>query len=76
MSKKPVCIGSGLVALDVVISNNPSVPNQFLAGGSCGNVITILSYLGWDCYPIARLSNNVAGDILIHDLLRMLRMIC
>jgi fructokinase len=70
MSKKPVCIGSGLVALDVVISNNPSVPNQFLAGGSCGNVITILSYLGWDCYPIARLSNNVAGDILIHDLLR------
>lgn len=65
---KPVCIGTGLVALDVVISNEPDVPAQFLAGGSCGNVITILSYFGWDCFPIARLSNNVAAEMLLQDL--------
>ena len=63
-----VCSGTGLVALDVVISNDIEKPTQFYTGGSCGNVLTILSYLGWDSYPIARLSNNVASDLLIQDL--------
>lgn len=63
-----ICSGTGLVALDVVISNNIDKPAQFYAGGSCGNVMTILSYLGWDSYPIARLSNNVASDLLVQDL--------
>lgn len=63
-----ICSGTGLVALDVVISNDIEKPTQFYAGGSCGNVLTILSYMGWDSYPIARLSNNVASDLLIQDL--------
>lgn len=63
-----VCIGTGLVALDVVISNNAGNAAQFYAGGSCGNVITILSYLGWNAYPIARLSNNPASSLLMEDL--------
>ncbi len=62
-----VCIGTGLVALDVVISNANNV-TQFYAGGSCGNVLTILSYLGWNSYPIARLSNNAASGLLTEDL--------
>ncbi|MDB4901789.1 MAG: carbohydrate kinase [Mucilaginibacter sp.] len=66
--QNPVCIGTGLVALDVIISGNQTTPTQFLAGGSCGNVITILSYLGWSTYPIARLSNNVAAELLLEDL--------
>ena len=64
----PICIGTGLVAIDVVIGNDLSSPTQFLAGGSCGNVLTILSYLGWESFPIARLSNNVAAEMLIEDL--------
>jgi sugar/nucleoside kinase (ribokinase family) len=32
--------------------------------------LTILSYLGWNAYPIARLLNNVAGEILLEDLKR------
>jgi len=64
----PICIGSGLVALDVVISNNSNNPTQFLAGGSCGNVLTILSFLGWQSYPVARLSNDNAAELLIEDL--------
>ncbi|GEP94544.1 PfkB family carbohydrate kinase [Chitinophaga cymbidii] len=63
-----ICSGAGLVALDVVISNDIEKPTQFYAGGSCGNVLTILSYMGWDSYPIARLSNNVASDLLSQDL--------
>jgi len=66
----PVCVGNGLVALDVIINSQDSNHAQFLAGGSCGNVMTILSFLGWKSYPIARLSNNVAGDLLYQDLLR------
>ena len=64
----PTCAGTGLVALDVVIGNDLSIPAQFLAGGSCGNVLTILSYLGWNSFPIARLSNNVAAEMLLEDL--------
>lgn len=66
----PICVGTGLVALDVVISNNSTNSAQFFAGGSCGNVMAILSYLGWSTFPIARLSNNVAGELLVEDLLK------
>lgn len=65
---KKTCAGTGLIALDVVISADKSKAADFLAGGSCGNVLTILSYLGWESYPIARLSNNRAGEILLEDL--------
>ncbi|OYY04757.1 MAG: hypothetical protein B7X86_07490 [Sphingobacteriales bacterium 17-39-43] len=68
MTRNPVCIGAGLVALDVVISGEVKIPAQFFAGGSCGNVLTILSYLGWASFPIARLSNNVAAEMLVEDL--------
>ncbi|QDK82651.1 carbohydrate kinase [Spirosoma sp. KCTC 42546] len=67
---QPICVGSGLVALDVVISNDPATSAQFFAGGSCGNVLCILSYFGWSSYPVARLSNNVATQILIEDFLK------
>lgn len=68
MQKKNICAGTGLVALDVVVTSDMEKPAQFYAGGSCGNVLTILSYMGWDSYPIARLSNNVAADLLLQDL--------
>jgi fructokinase len=67
-NNKPTCVGIGLVALDVVFNGNPSTPLGFYAGGSCGNVMTILSFLGWEAYPIARLRNNEAGNILLSDL--------
>ena len=40
------------------------------AGGSCGNVLSILGYLGWDSYPVARLANDEAGAGVMHDLKR------
>ena len=62
-----VCIGSGLVALDVIYKQDDKQPN-FLAGGSCGNVLTILSYMGWDSYPIIRLGQDVEGKRIIEDM--------
>lgn len=62
-----VCVGSGLVALDVIYKQDDDQPN-FLAGGSCGNVLTILSYMGWDSYPIVRLGKDVEGERIIEDM--------
>jgi fructokinase len=67
---KPVCIGTGLVALDVVINGDPNSPPKLWTGGSCGNVLTILSYLGWKSYPLARLRDDVAAEELLKDLER------
>ncbi|NJR56859.1 MAG: hypothetical protein HC768_21350 [Acaryochloris sp. CRU_2_0] len=57
LSKKfsPIAIGTGLLALDVVFSDRLNDPLGLWAGGTFGNVMVALSYLGWDSYPIARL---------------------
>ena len=66
----PLVVGTGLVALDVVLSkaqpNNP----RYWAGGTCGNVLTILRYLGWRSSPIARLRPGGATNRLLADLSR------
>lgn len=61
------CVGSGLVTLDVVVDEN--LPNQYMArsGGSCGNVMAILAYLGWTTYPIARLGQDQAARMILED---------
>lgn len=68
--KKPICFGAGLVALDVILNGSPATLPKLSAGGSCGNVLSVLGYLGWDSYPIARLANNRAGEELVKDLER------
>src|SRR4051794_26004402 len=55
---RPVAAGTGLVALDVVYSGDTAEPLGRWAGGTCGNVLTILSCLGWSSYPVARLADN------------------
>ena len=57
-SPRPVCAGTGLVALDIVFNGDSTVPPRMWAGGSCGNVLTILSYLGWQAVPLARLAKT------------------
>lgn len=69
-NNKPTCVGTGLVALDVIIDSIGQSKTDFLAGGSCGNVLSILAYFGWSSFPIARLSNNTATELLLNDLYR------
>ena len=59
-SSRSVCLGSGLIALDVIYDGRGSDP-FFLAGGSCCNVLVILSYLGWDSFPLVRLGAESRG---------------
>lgn len=59
------CWGTGLIAMDIVETEN----GDFAAtGGSCGNVMAILSWLGWVATPVARLGNDVAGDLIRAEL--------
>jgi sugar/nucleoside kinase (ribokinase family) len=69
-SPKPVVFGTGLVALDVVFDVDTDDPPRFWAGGTCGNVLTVLSYLGWHVSPIARLGEGVAAERVLADLAR------
>lgn len=64
---KPTCLGTGLVALDVILNGSPTTPAKLCVGGSCGNIISILSYLGWNAKPIARLSKNTAAKNILKD---------
>lgn len=61
--------GAGLIVLDII-----HVPNHGLKlyqlGGTCGNVLSMLSYLGWSSYPIGRIGDDIAGSIITHDLER------
>lgn len=57
---RPAVAGTGLVALDVVVS--PTAHPRRWLGGTCGNVLAILAYLGWQAKPIARLAPGPAAD--------------
>ena len=70
-SRKPSKIfGTGLITLDYVISGDPNRPMRDWAGGTCGNVMAILSFLGWEVFPIARLNGDHASTRVKSDLTR------
>lgn len=64
-----ICIGAGLISLDILINDfESSRPVSYYVGGTCGNVMMILSHMGWNCYPMARLDNSKYAIRLIDDL--------
>ena len=68
-ARQPICVGSGFVALDLVyIGDGRGEPNFSFAGGSCGNVLTILAFFGWDSVPVIRLKDDSEATDLIADL--------
>ncbi|MXZ55375.1 MAG: carbohydrate kinase [Gammaproteobacteria bacterium] len=68
-SKNSHCVyGTGLLALDLIFGPEDEQPTRWFAGGTCGNVLAILSYLGWDSFPITRLNGDVASQVVQRDL--------
>lgn len=45
-------VGSGLICLDIIYEKNDLDNSIYTIGGSCGNVISTLSYLDCSTYPI------------------------
>ena len=66
----PVAVGIGLVALDVVLDERTETPPRLWAGGTCGNVLSILAFLNWKSLPVARLARDAASRLIIRDMKR------
>jgi len=69
-TRRPLVAGTGLIALDVVLEAGTNQEPWLWTGGTCGNVLTILSYLGWIAAPIARLNGDAASRRVEEDLRR------
>ena len=63
-----ICVGAGLISLDVLIWEGKRIPVSFYVGGTCGNVMMILSYMGWETYPISRLDGTKDGMRVLADM--------
>lgn len=64
-SKGASVLASGFIALDVVHGRNGLFA---AAGGSCGNVVTALAWLGWSSAPVTRLGCDNAGDFVAKEM--------
>ncbi len=64
---KPKAIGAGIVVLDIILNNGATIP-IYRAGGTCGNVLAGLSFLGWETVAISRAGSDLASGIMISDL--------
>lgn len=67
-SNRPTVLGLGLIALDVVLSEE--VSPRYFAGGTCGNVLAILAFLGWNSVPVARIGDDRTSHVVRADLER------
>ena len=70
-SIKPKVFGTGLIALDLVIGADTQSTIRNWAGGTCGNVLSILAYLGWDAYPVARMNGDMASIRVQSDMAKL-----
>lgn len=64
------CVGSGFIALDFIQVVGEETSDYVATGGSCGNVLTILSWLGWNSFPVGRLGADDAYRFIVDDLQR------
>ena len=77
---KKTIIGSGIYNLDTIVVRDypdwprlrPFTDNVVLeeVGGTCGNVMCILSWLGWEVRPLACLDDSPEGLKITEDLKR------
>jgi sugar/nucleoside kinase (ribokinase family) len=67
---QPTALGTGLLAMDVVCADHSEEVPPCYAGGTCGNVLTILSYLGWKSSPVSRLAPGEVANRVLKDLRR------
>ena len=73
-------IGTGIFNLDILVKREypqwpamrPFEDKVVLeeVGGTCGNVMSILAYMGWDVRPVACLDNSPEGLKITEDLKR------
>ncbi len=63
------CVGTGFIVLDVIRNSvGTTATEKRFAGGSCGNVLTILAYFGWNANAVGRIGDDHVGHELVNDL--------
>jgi len=60
ISSRRRVVGSGLIALDVLLNEHKSTVSSAL-GGSAGNVLAILAHMGWNSVPVAKVGTDSAA---------------
>lgn len=68
LETKNIIVGAGLISLDVLIWDGDNLPVSYYVGGTCGNVMMILSHMGWESYPIARLDQTKDTRRVLDDM--------
>jgi fructokinase len=63
-----VVAGTGRLTLDVIVRGAGAPRSQ--AGGTCGNVLANLAFMGWRAYPVADLGDDDPGHRFAADLAR------
>ena len=68
--KKLTCLGVGTFPLDNLQKKNGKDVKTIYqhVGGTCGNVMSILAWMGWHTLPAARLDDSEAGLLIKADL--------
>ena len=68
--KKLTCLGVGTFPLDNLQEKNGKDVKTIYqhVGGTCGNVMSILAWMGWHTLPAARLDDSEAGLLIKADL--------
>lgn len=63
------CVGTGFIVLDVIRNAvGTTATEKRFAGGSCGNILTILAYFGWTANAVGRIGDDHPGSELLADL--------
>lgn len=70
LAHRPTVVGCGLVALDVLLGKDVAVHYAGI-GGTVGNVMSIMAYLGWRSVPMVRLGIDPAGIRVLQEMLAL-----
>lgn len=62
-----IILGAGLVSLDILMRGYEETVS-YKVGGTCGNVLMILAYMGWETYPVARLNGSAQSQMMLDDM--------
>jgi fructokinase len=60
--------GAGLIALDILLGDAIDHDARFFAGGTCGNVLAIMSHLRWQAHAIGFVGQDLAASRILADL--------
>lgn len=63
-----ICLGTGLVSLDILMRGDENKAVSYKVGGTCGNVMMILAYMGWESYPVVRLNGSEYSHMMLEDM--------